>query len=177
LRPLPGWLWATFEPNSSITNPNRCDPRLYDSCFDPWGTPGARRDDADSLPDPVVADSFQLEQLTSSGNAAFPAISPDGRYVAYVQRDDTRYSLWIRQTATSSNVQILAPEPGLSLLAPSVTPDGNFVDFIAGQMPQGELRRIPFLGGRGAENLTTPSARLLAACFLRVRPGGLACGE
>jgi hypothetical protein len=67
--------------------------------------------------------------------------------VAYVQRDDTRYSLWIRQTATSSNVQILAPEPGLSLLAPSVTPDGNFVNFIAGQMPQGELRRIPFLGG------------------------------
>ena len=35
---LPDWLWATFEPNSSITNPNRCDPTLYNSCFDPWGT-------------------------------------------------------------------------------------------------------------------------------------------
>ncbi len=32
------WLWATFEPNSSITNPNRCDPRLYGACLDPWGT-------------------------------------------------------------------------------------------------------------------------------------------
>jgi len=35
---LPNWLWATFEPASTITNPNRCDPNLYDSCFDPWGT-------------------------------------------------------------------------------------------------------------------------------------------
>jgi hypothetical protein len=35
---LPDWLWATFEPNSSVTNPNRCDPKLYDTCFDPWGT-------------------------------------------------------------------------------------------------------------------------------------------
>src|SRR5262249_22276777 len=35
---LPDWLWATFEPNSNVTNPNRCDPQLYDTCFDPWGT-------------------------------------------------------------------------------------------------------------------------------------------
>ena len=32
------WLWATFEPNSNVTNPNRCDPKLYNVCFDPWGT-------------------------------------------------------------------------------------------------------------------------------------------
>lgn len=35
---MPNWLWATFEPNSNVTNPNRCDPNLYDTCFDPWGT-------------------------------------------------------------------------------------------------------------------------------------------
>jgi hypothetical protein len=34
----PNWLWATFEPNSNITNPNRCDPKLYGACSDPWGT-------------------------------------------------------------------------------------------------------------------------------------------
>ena len=32
------WLWATFEPNSNVTNPNRCDPKLYGACLDPWGT-------------------------------------------------------------------------------------------------------------------------------------------
>ena len=98
-------------------------------------------------PSPAAANDFQLEQLTSSGNATQPAISPDGRYVAYVQRDITRYSLWIRQTATHSNVQIVAPVPALPLLYPSITPDGNFVDFIAGQVPRTELRRIAFLGG------------------------------
>ncbi|MBV9403986.1 MAG: hypothetical protein JO211_01480, partial [Acidobacteriaceae bacterium] len=35
---MPNWLWATFEPNSNVTNPNRCDPKLYGTCFDPWGT-------------------------------------------------------------------------------------------------------------------------------------------
>jgi hypothetical protein len=39
---LPDWLWATFEPNSTITNPNRCDPKLYSSCFDPWGTTSSK---------------------------------------------------------------------------------------------------------------------------------------
>ena len=35
---MPRWLWATFEPNNNVTNPNRCDPKLYGTCFDPWGT-------------------------------------------------------------------------------------------------------------------------------------------
>jgi dipeptidyl aminopeptidase/acylaminoacyl peptidase len=95
----------------------------------------------------TAANDFQFEQLTSSGNASQPAISPDGRYVAYIQRDATQYSLWIRQTATPGNVQIVAPEPGRLLLTPTITPDGNFADFITGPFPQTELRRIPFLGG------------------------------
>jgi hypothetical protein len=32
------WMWATFEPNNSVTNPSRCDPRLYGACLDRWGT-------------------------------------------------------------------------------------------------------------------------------------------
>jgi len=35
---MPNWLWATFEPNSKVTNPNRCDPKLYGACLDTWGT-------------------------------------------------------------------------------------------------------------------------------------------
>ncbi|MBI3716559.1 MAG: hypothetical protein HY255_11250 [Betaproteobacteria bacterium] len=38
---LPDWLWATFEPINAVTNPNRCNPNLYDTCFDPWGTNSA----------------------------------------------------------------------------------------------------------------------------------------
>ena len=36
------WLWATFEPQSKLTNPNRCNPALYSSCNDAWGSNPAR---------------------------------------------------------------------------------------------------------------------------------------
>jgi Tol biopolymer transport system component len=96
---------------------------------------------------PSVAD-FEVIQLTTTGNASRPAISPDGRYVAYVQQDGTSTSLWIRQVATESNVQIVPALDGTSLTGVTVTPDGNFVDFV--RSPQGTppaLWRVPFLGG------------------------------
>jgi hypothetical protein len=34
----PNWVWATFEPQNLKTNPNRCNPNLYSSCEDPWGS-------------------------------------------------------------------------------------------------------------------------------------------
>ena len=109
---------------------------------------------------PFSLDDLQITQLTTSGNAERPAISADGKYVAYVQRDSDAYSLWIRQTATSSNVQIVAPEPGIFLVDPTVTPDGNYVDFVRGgaQSRVMELWRVPFLGGtpkRVVENLSS----------------------
>ena len=55
---------------------------------------------------PLLAD-LQISQVTTSGKAQSPAISPDGKYVAYVQRDGNDTSLWIRQTSTTSNVQIV----------------------------------------------------------------------
>lgn len=35
---MPNWLWATFEPQNAETNPNRCNPSLYNACNDPWGS-------------------------------------------------------------------------------------------------------------------------------------------
>lgn len=35
---FPKWLWATFEPQFNSTNPNLCNPELYSSCSDPWGS-------------------------------------------------------------------------------------------------------------------------------------------
>jgi eukaryotic-like serine/threonine-protein kinase len=94
-------------------------------------------------------DRLQIRQLTSSDSALWPAVSPDGKYVAYIQRDGNDDSLWIRQTTTTSNVQIVPPSPGVTLLGATVTPDGSFVDFV--QSPTAgsrlELWRVPFLGG------------------------------
>jgi serine/threonine-protein kinase len=54
--------------------------------------------------------NLQVTQLTTSGNAERPAISPDGRYVAYVQHDGDSHSL-DPPDLTTSNVQIVAAEP------------------------------------------------------------------
>jgi Tol biopolymer transport system component len=90
---------------------------------------------------------FQVTQLTSTGMAEAPAISPDGKYVAYIQHEGDASSLWVRQIDTASQVQIVPPEPGADLDGPTVTPDGGFVDFVRGSKEGDELWRVPFLGG------------------------------
>jgi serine/threonine protein kinase/Tol biopolymer transport system component len=105
---------------------------------------------------PTLED-LTVTQLTTSGKAERASISPDGKYVAYIRHEGDKYGLWIRQTATDSNVQIVAPEPGVVLRGTTVTPDGAFVDFIRGY----ELWRIPFLGGvakRLIDRVDTPVA-------------------
>jgi DNA-binding winged helix-turn-helix (wHTH) protein/Tol biopolymer transport system component len=91
---------------------------------------------------------FEIISLTSSGRAITPSVSPDGKYVVYAQLETNGLptSLWVRQVATASNVQIVPPERGRIVFAPTVTPDGNFIDYIQrGQV--NELWRVPFIGG------------------------------
>ncbi len=104
---------------------------------------------------PSVLD-LQISQLTRSGNAEYPAISPDGKYVAYVEADPVPDTLWIRQTTSDSNVRIVAPlmekqnggEVPARIFGATVTPDGGFVDFTRLDVgAPGALWRVPFLGG------------------------------
>jgi WD40 repeat protein len=51
--------------------------------------------------------SFEVARLTNDGRSGTAAISRDGNYVAYVHHEGDMQSLWIRQVATTSNIQIL----------------------------------------------------------------------
>jgi serine/threonine protein kinase len=92
--------------------------------------------------------TMKIARVTSSGKATDATISPDGKYVVYVEDDGGRQSLWVRHVATSSNVQIVAPaEAWYGDL--SFSPDGNHIYYLRAEKndPIGVLYQIPVLGG------------------------------
>jgi hypothetical protein len=55
----PNWLWATFEPQDKRTNPNRCNPSLYNACLDPWGSKPAKSTGAKTKTTPKLQALFK----------------------------------------------------------------------------------------------------------------------
>jgi len=118
-----------------------------------------------AVPEPTAQrfDAVKLTRLTTTGKATLAAISPDGKYVVHVV-DEAGQSLWMRQTATTSNVQIVPPAAvrydGLAF-----APDGNYVYFSTYPAARGggsniaTLYQVPVLGGtprRILEDLDSP---------------------
>jgi len=73
--------------------------------------------------------NMQIAPLTQNGKASDLTISPDGRYVGWVVRDGEKESLWVRQVATGSDVQVIPPEE-LAFNGLSFSPDGNYLYFV-----------------------------------------------
>ena len=88
-----------------------------------------------------------LQPLTLDGQAGHATISPDGRFIAYVRRSGARSSVVVKQLTSNSDVVIMAPAEGSGYYAPSVTPDGGYVDVLVLRPSESALVRIPFLGG------------------------------
>jgi len=93
--------------------------------------------------------NMQITKLTESGKAFAVAISPDGRYVVYVLRDAEKQSLWVRNVATKSDVQVLAPDV-VVFAGVSFSPDGNYIYFVRSDKSTANYRylyEMPVLGG------------------------------
>lgn len=54
----PNWVWATFEPQDTRTNPNRCNPKLYNACVDNWGSNPATSSGSNTKPTTSLAALF-----------------------------------------------------------------------------------------------------------------------
>ncbi len=93
--------------------------------------------------------NMQITKLTESGAASEGVISPDGRWVAYIKRGEQQ-SLWVKQIATGSEAQVVAPGSGFFISRPTFSPDGNYIYFQHSD-PQNEdeavLYSVPSLGG------------------------------
>jgi Tol biopolymer transport system component len=92
--------------------------------------------------------NFAISSLTSTGDVVLARISPDGRYLAYVSRKNGQSSLYMRQIAIPSAVQIVPPSSNRTVDV-TFTPDGNFLDYTELQEPgkEGKVYQVPMLGG------------------------------
>jgi serine/threonine protein kinase len=71
----------------------------------------------------------QITPITQTGRTSQGAISPDGQYVAYVNRTPSAYELRLLQIASRRDVQLLPPSP-LLIYSLHFSPDGNFIYFV-----------------------------------------------
>jgi Tol biopolymer transport system component/DNA-binding winged helix-turn-helix (wHTH) protein len=93
---------------------------------------------------------WEVIRLTRTGGSTLPAISPDGRFVAYVDLESGQESVWLLQLATSVRYQLVPPER-YKYFDLEFSSDGNELFFTRreGNSPQRALYRIPMLGGIG----------------------------
>ncbi len=101
----------------------------------------------------VSAPTFQsmtITPVTSVGTVRGVAISPDGRQLAYIRSEAGGDSIWVRQVATGSEVEVV-PAQVTRIYTVNFTPDGEHVVF---QCPDpretiliGSIIRVPTLGG------------------------------
>jgi DNA-binding winged helix-turn-helix (wHTH) protein/Tol biopolymer transport system component len=96
------------------------------------------------------AQPLQAAKLTHTGNALWPTLSPDGKYVAYVLREAAGQSILLKHLDTNSAQQILPPLAGRDLGLLNFSPDGNQLYFVKSDT----LHRLPVLGGVPIKLLT-----------------------
>jgi serine/threonine protein kinase/Tol biopolymer transport system component len=100
----------------------------------------------------VPFQSIKIAKINGTHNARLGAMSPDGKYLAYVLNEEGNESLWLRHMATESNVQIVKPER-VQYAALCFSLDGSYLYYTHTELASGpasrenDLYRTPVLGG------------------------------
>jgi eukaryotic-like serine/threonine-protein kinase len=100
----------------------------------------------------VPFQSIKISKVSGTHGARLGAMSPDGKYLAYVLNEEGNESLWLRHMATESNVQIVKAEH-VHYEAMCFSPDGSYIYFTHSELASGpesqdyDLYRTPVLGG------------------------------
>lgn len=94
--------------------------------------------------------TVEAARLTESGKIYTAALSPDGKYLAYVvfaSEQEVRMSTWIRQLSTHTDLQVV---PAQSVLYKGVrfSPDGTFLYYVTDDLAgHSALFQVSALGG------------------------------
>jgi serine/threonine protein kinase len=98
---------------------------------------------------PAPFQNFTVTKITEGGTSVLAAISPDGKYVLNLMRENGLASLWLRNVPTNSNTQV-EPPAEVYYNALRFSPDGNYFYFGRSDPGNAELKflyRAPLLGG------------------------------
>lgn len=90
-------------------------------------------------------EDVQVSRLTEEGRSFSPEISPDGKYVAFVNQEGGYNSLLVRQVETNSGVQ-LVPKTTARIPQPTFSNDGIYVYYTTVENGVGTVYQIPTLG-------------------------------
>jgi serine/threonine protein kinase len=136
--------------------------------------------DSDGSTEGPAFQSMSITPVTSLGTVRDVAISPDGRQLAYVRSEARSYSIWVRQVATGSEVEVI-PAQTLGIWDCDFTPDGEHVVFTGRDNRDigfvHSIFRVPTLGGEvrrlilDADGLPTFSPDGQRFAFRRGLPG------
>lgn len=89
----------------------------------------------------------ESERLTNLGNVKDATVSPDGKYLVYVQDEGELQSLWLKNIPTGSAVQIVPPS-NVIFQGIAISPDNSWVYYdIWDKKNVGEIFRVSSLGG------------------------------
>jgi eukaryotic-like serine/threonine-protein kinase len=99
---------------------------------------------------------IDLVRLATAGEPLQTALSHDGKYVAYVEGDGDRQSLWIRQVSTTSGVRVVAPAE-VVFNGVTFAPDDGFLYYVTRPKNEigGSLFQVPVLGGAPKQLMTS----------------------
>lgn len=98
---------------------------------------------------PVSAAAIDIRRLTLIGKVIEAAISPDGKYMAYVVSDQGKQTLWLRQVSGTQAV-LIRPAEAAAFWGHTFTPDGDAIYYGLKSNETGRggsLFRIATLGG------------------------------
>ncbi len=97
---------------------------------------------------PPPSKQMRFAKLTASGKIANIALSPDGNFAVFAQKEDNGESLWLRQMETGSEKRIVEPQP-LNYVGLTISPDSQFIyasKFLKNEVDP-VLEKISLLGG------------------------------
>lgn len=106
--------------------------------------------------------NFRLTKLTTTGNARSAAVSPDGRFVAYVVDENQNQSIWLKQLNVASDRSIVGPLNDTHLAGLIFSKTGEEIYFLRSEKGSASaLMRTGLLGGnmeKLADDVDSPPA-------------------